>query len=1773
MLRKISRRSFNSDFGLPLFLVDNLATAFSALDTDQSGTLEPAELRQAVQSLFPTFDDDALDQITDSIVKGADDNHDGKIDFDEFMRFVERRREELDKTVGAVRFTAAGCGNGISAALVDRLSAQCLSSMFYTFAGGTAIEISVEEGDRDVKPSSSELRNIVAEIFPDLPDLCTRELEGCLGDILIAADQPVRGKQLVTALTVPFEHTKYKSKKLIPLGQRSAASSSSGIAELRREDSVMETPLSFLGDAQVELLYKHIVPGAAKKLSQQYFRDAASVQVGLRECFTSDGVDDELIEDVTNILCRTQRHGSNFGVGEFLRAIQAVAHQAAIANAQQMARFQFYSYASLPLATFEAVEAALSSEEMDLLRDTFIRLDMNGDGLVSESDCAMVTEDVLEDKFETFQPYLHALFAIADKDGDERLSLGEFLLSFLEGPGVVPQEIITSCVAPVRLRLSDEELSLVQRAFHCIDADGDGTLDFEELFKAVQTVLRPLYPEVEDKQYQNIVDVILSKADRDMDGKLNISEFCRSLQEEHGVVPIQLIEAYGNINFFTEVKGAAAQSPNQQLSTLGVARVTAADGTDVDRTQQMAPVVVSGGDSQSSTVLKSSSLLLGEGAVSPGTHFSGFEEALSFLTLDDIAAANKVLVKFLASPREFNPEASTRQFLLDELSSVELSAETIHRLIDVFIQFAHKNAANEVTVADVIRRFSLGKIQKPKKHSTATAESTHALHGSVTNSATKSDVLKVSPSAMMSSSPNGGAEPNGSSLHPLAADGCVTTSTDDTRASSVAEVYVPSAEATILEKMFARFDADLDGFLSLEDVAPTMRRLFEERHSDWTKHDVDQHIVDLFRRADEDGDSRLSYNEFAEAFRSDHGLFPDDYVQALSEQVLLDLHSVNLRAILESLERVARAQEPQHGFVSQSDLADELERVVTPFVEEGNYARVRIMVDYMMLFCPHSAGKGRVLLGGLLRFIRRDLLGEAEDVLAAQPDQAASLPEVESTQPQLQSSSIADDVATTAGEAQAPIATEHPVAAPPSTQEPPEDLPPMPVAPFEWSCVQSILSSIAQASEKIAAAELTSKLQIALMELFLDDQAAANEAAVHILAAAKPFVNDQLQVVEMEAFVTCTVGTDVPSSALGFSVKSKEDRRADAVQSIYSILTTSERRRALAEALLQVDVERTGEINFDLLVAKIHEPLRDLPESTYHRLVRALRLVGERTVLGTFSISEFLRPFATVYYVEPEQPLPREGLLRRLSTREEELLIEVIRTLTFAFEDTGAPHDVKIAELAKALEGALVAKGFTDSVTAHDTAVISQLVGELAVTGEHSLEALQQNMKLIHLPWSLLPSRPRCEYALRKLRVEVGEAPYLRKLCRVMLLADRHRNGVFSHSVLSEVLFSELRLLHRDWSAHRAGTSVEEWILAGEVDEKNFIHFGRMMDTMLDLFPLAHPALVGEVRIQQPLVAPDALRAALSHLCEEEETPVAQFRHFSSDGNGPVSAILNFFGAVAAVPARGTVNVGAVYPACRFDADGMTVLLDGLDQLLAQRAIFHVLPVSRQRDLSCAFTVLDHKHDNVLDFEELEGVLMHHERSVMKAGGVTKATGGIRSGRLVDLDLLEKAKNIFAAADKLKLGLIGLEDFLAIFARGVLQYDLLESVIAVSSDRSRHDHAAADEDVVRDQQGNGSSKHRNEPHKPSKEHPNRISMVPGPEEINEDLERQFATYDRKKTGYLSRAEFAEAYLKLEHFGLIPSRSEIDKLFGSICCDKEQMSFDEFCVIMLRRSRM
>ncbi|RNE96299.1 putative calmodulin [Trypanosoma rangeli] len=200
------------------------------------------------------------------------------------------------------------------------------------------------------------------------------------------------------------------------------------------------------------------------------------------------------------------------------------------------------SAASEPHA--ESIICFLSPEEVDMLRDAFIYMDRDNDGHVTKEDLLeMVHRCVGDERFSPLKEYLVPLFEVADKDKDKKLSLTEFLLSFADGPGVVPAEVISSCVSSIRVRLTDEEIETLQETFRRIDTKADGFIDKEELTIALKESLKYRFPDLHDNNFNDIVAVIMASADTDRDGRLCLSEFIRSFQEDQGVLPAAFLDA------------------------------------------------------------------------------------------------------------------------------------------------------------------------------------------------------------------------------------------------------------------------------------------------------------------------------------------------------------------------------------------------------------------------------------------------------------------------------------------------------------------------------------------------------------------------------------------------------------------------------------------------------------------------------------------------------------------------------------------------------------------------------------------------------------------------------------------------------------------------------------------------------------------------------------------------------------------------------------------------------------------------------------------------------------------------------------------------------------------------------------------------------------------------------------------------------------------------------------------------------------------------------
>ena len=70
-----------------------------------------------------------------------------------------------------------------------------------------------------------------------------------------------------------------------------------------------------------------------------------------------------------------------------------------------------------------------------------------------------------------------------------------------------------------------------------------------------------------------------------------------------------------------------------------------------------------------------------------------------------------------------------------------------------------------------------------------------------------------------------------------------------------------------------------------------------------------------------------------------------------------------------------------------------------------------------------------------------------------------------------------------------------------------------------------------------------------------------------------------------------------------------------------------------------------------------------------------------------------------------------------------------------------------------------------------------------------------------------------------------------------------------------------------------------------------------------------------------------------------------------------------------------------------------------------------------------------------------------------------------------------------------------------------------------------------------------------------------------------DLRAEFERFDANGSGFIDRRQFAVAYRQMENYGLEPSDRDIEMLFSKVCGSRNIITFDEFSLLMLRRSRM
>ncbi|KAF5218651.1 hypothetical protein ECC02_008431 [Trypanosoma cruzi] len=161
----------------------------------------------------------------------------------------------------------------------------------------------------------------------------------------------------------------------------------------------------------------------------------------------------------------------------------------------------------------------LSSEELRLLRDSFVHLDTDGDGVVR-----------LQELKNAFREEMTELGLPCTT---ETVDLASYLGLFARHVDVV-RRLATN----VSVELSDDEMRLLEVVFDNMDTNGDGFIDEEELCSALSESLGKC-----KANYAIIwlTGLIMARVGRNADRRLYASDFIRALQENNGVIPRQLI--------------------------------------------------------------------------------------------------------------------------------------------------------------------------------------------------------------------------------------------------------------------------------------------------------------------------------------------------------------------------------------------------------------------------------------------------------------------------------------------------------------------------------------------------------------------------------------------------------------------------------------------------------------------------------------------------------------------------------------------------------------------------------------------------------------------------------------------------------------------------------------------------------------------------------------------------------------------------------------------------------------------------------------------------------------------------------------------------------------------------------------------------------------------------------------------------------------------------------------------------------------------------------
>jgi len=205
----------------------------------------------------------------------------------------------------------------------------------------------------------------------------------------------------------------------------------------------------------------------------------------------------ELIKKLLDKTPRTRYTATQALEHPWIKSIAPHATDAPLPSSVLDSLHQFCSEGLLKKAALNAIAHTFKEEELQSLRDTFVRLDENHDGTISMSELKVALE---QSGTAEQQQRLMELMKGMDLDGDGRIDYREFVASSIE-------------------KQQYQGESVCWRAFSSFDIDGNGAISREELRKVLAD------PSLQGLLANKSADQVFEECDANHDDKISFEEF------------------------------------------------------------------------------------------------------------------------------------------------------------------------------------------------------------------------------------------------------------------------------------------------------------------------------------------------------------------------------------------------------------------------------------------------------------------------------------------------------------------------------------------------------------------------------------------------------------------------------------------------------------------------------------------------------------------------------------------------------------------------------------------------------------------------------------------------------------------------------------------------------------------------------------------------------------------------------------------------------------------------------------------------------------------------------------------------------------------------------------------------------------------------------------------------------------------------------------------------------------------------------------------------